>query len=199
MDISIVDYKAGNAVNVKNAFEKLGASASIAQDEKEWEKASAIVFPGVGSFGAAVKNLGGRVDSLRELIAEGTPFLGICLGMQLLMEKSEESGGIPGLGVVPGTAKRLEGTLPVPHMGWNKVEEMDSPLFEGMDAAYAYFVHSYCCIPSDAGWIAAKTEYEKQFASAFWKGNVFATQFHPEKSGAAGLKMLQNFIREVKK
>lgn len=200
MRIRIIDYGAGNAVNVKNALEKIGAEAQISADADEWKSADAIVFPGVGSFGAAVKNLGGRMQALAEILESGTPFLGICLGMQLLMDESEESPGVRGLGAIRGRVERFGEGLPVPHMGWNRVEPGESsPLFEGIGGMYAYFVHSYYCIPLDGECIAAKTEYGREFASSFWKRNIFATQFHPEKSGEGGLKVLANFAREAAK
>jgi glutamine amidotransferase len=201
MEIGIIDYGAGNAVNVKNALEKLGFSAQISAESKNWEGADALIFPGVGSFGAAMGNLGERADSIREIIGgEGVPFLGICLGMQLLMEGSEESPGVGGLGALKGEVKRFGEGLPVPHMGWNRVEPAgECPLFGGIGGMYAYFVHSYYCVPEDGGAVAARTGYGAEFASALWKKNIFATQFHPEKSGEKGLALLENFVKEARK
>ncbi len=202
MAIVIIDYGAGNAVNVQNALRKLGIQPIISSSSAVWKKADALIFPGVGSFGAAMKNLGKNASELQQLIAETRlPFIGICLGMQLLLEESEESSGISGLGIVKGKAKRFAGSLPVPQIGWNKVsvEKTNCPLFDGLKEPYAYFVHSYYCEPSDKSIISATTEYGLKFASAFWKDNVYATQFHPEKSGKDGLQILENFIREVRK
>jgi glutamine amidotransferase len=201
MELCIIDYGAGNAVNVKNAFAKLGVNARVSADTADWDAADGLVFPGVGSFGAAMRNIGEKSGVLGELISKRkTPFLGICLGMQLLLEGSEESPGVRGLGAVEGSVKRFGSGLPVPHMGWNSVEAVgDCPLFEGLDGMYAYFVHSYFCVPEDSGAVSAKTKYGVEFASAIWKGNLFATQFHPEKSGEKGLSLLGNFIREVRK
>ncbi|MBN2122591.1 imidazole glycerol phosphate synthase subunit HisH [Candidatus Micrarchaeota archaeon] len=201
MGICIIDYGAGNAVNVRNAFAKLGVSAEVSAEAEDWENADGLVFPGVGSFGAAMRNIGGKDAVLREAVLERRmPFLGICLGMQLLLESSEESSGVRGLGVVGGSVKRFGIGLPVPHMGWNSVEAVGNcPLFEGLDGMYAYFVHSYYCVPADSALVSAKTEYGVEFASSIWKDNLFATQFHPEKSGEKGLALLGNFIREVRK
>jgi glutamine amidotransferase len=201
MEIGIIDYGAGNAVNVKNALSRIGVEAEISASAEAWGKMDALIFPGVGSFGAAMENLGGGADAIREIIGgKGTPFLGICLGMQLLLGSSEESPGVAGLGAVGGQVKKFGGGLPVPHMGWNRVEAVgDCPLFEGLEGMYAYFVHSYYCVPEDSGAVAAKTSYGVDFASSIWKGNLFATQFHPEKSGEKGLVLLKNFAKEVRK
>lgn len=195
--IAIIDYKAGNAVNVKNALQKIGAESTITDNPELWKQADGLIFPGVGSFRTAMKNLGLNVAVLKDLISRGKPFLGICLGMQLLLDSSEESKGISGLGIIPGTAKRFNNKLPTPQIGWNKVQDLKSPLFEGIPEFYAYFVHSYYCKPLDSLCIAATTEYGIKFASAFWKKNIYATQFHPEKSGEIGLKVLRNFTKEV--
>lgn len=200
MEIAIVDYGAGNAVNVKNALEKLGAGGTISASPADWGKADGIIFPGVGSFGAAMENLGEKGEALAGAVESGTPFLGVCLGMQLIMDGSEESPGVRGLGLVGGKAVRFGKGLPVPHMGWNLVSaEAGCPLFEGIGKLYAYFVHSYYCVPEEGRVVAAKTGYGVEFASALWKGNIFATQFHPEKSGEEGLRVLGNFVKEARK
>lgn len=192
--IAIVDYGAGNTANVKNALDKLGASSVVTRDPKLWNDSDGLILPGVGSFGSAVNQLD---KSLLEIIKE-KPFLGICLGMQLLFEKSEESPGAKGLCLFKGSVKKFKGNLPVPHTGWNKVIVSDSPLFNGLNDFYAYFVHSYYCEPVVTSMIIASTVYGKKFASAVSQGNICATQFHPEKSGEFGLRVLANFINEVK-
>ena len=199
MQIVIIDYGAGNTANVKNALEKLGARPIVSPSVREIKNADAIILPGVGAFGAAMKRLSKKSQIITNAINSGKPFLGICLGMQLLLDKSDESEGVNGLGIIRGKVKKFKVKLPVPQIGWNKVENLRGPLFEGIDDFYAYFVHSYYCKPKDKRVIAATTKYAKSFASAFYKKNIFATQFHPEKSGKVGLKILKNFIREVKK
>jgi imidazole glycerol phosphate synthase glutamine amidotransferase subunit len=197
--ITVVDYGAGNAVNVKNALLKLGVEVTISDSPVVWQKADAIVFPGVGSFGAAIENLGEKIEKLRSMLNEGKSFLGICLGMQLLMDESEESPGINGFGLIQGRVKRFDRSLPVPQIGWNKIERLNSPLFNGMEEFNAYFVNSYYCDPIDNSWIGGTTDYGMRFASAFWKKNIYATQFHPEKSGEQGLQILKNFVKEVRR
>jgi glutamine amidotransferase len=197
--IALVDYGAGNAVNVKNAFSRLGTPTVISRDSSVWEAADAVVFPGVGSFGATMENLGKDTERLKAIILSGKPFLGICLGMQILMEDSEESLGAPGLEIIRGSVRKLVIELPVPHVGWNKLEEADSILFDGLSCPYAYFAHSYYCDSKDKGLVSSTTRYGVPFASSFQDGSLFATQFHPEKSGEAGLTMLRNFVDEVKK
>ena len=205
MRLVIIDYGAGNVASVRNAFAKLGVKTLVSANPKEWQRADALVLPGVGAFGAAAVKLDARKKVLRGLIQkEGKPFLGICLGMQLLLDESEESPGARGLGVIPGRVRRFQGKLPVPQTGWNLVEPTrlagdGNPLFDGMGKFYAYFVHSYYCAPADRSVVSANTEYGRRFASAFCQGNLYATQFHPEKSGPDGLRLLQNFVREAKK
>ncbi|MFH1521309.1 MAG: imidazole glycerol phosphate synthase subunit HisH [Candidatus Micrarchaeota archaeon] len=194
--IAIVDYGAGNIASVKNALDKLGVTSVVTRDQKIWNDSEGIIFPGVGSFGSAMKQLdqNSLVDSIRE-----KPFLGICLGMQLLFEKSEESQNTSGLCLFKGKVKKFKCSLPVPHTGWNKVIVSDSPLFNGINDFYAYFVHSYYCDPIDKNCVIGSTVYGKKFPSAVSKGNIYATQFHPEKSGEIGLSVLKNFLTEVKK
>ncbi len=211
--IVIIDYGSGNAVNVQNALRKLGADPLISASEREWKEADGLIFPGVGAFGAAMQSLGSRADALKQAITDsGIPFLGICLGMQLLFKESEESAGTRGLGVLEGIVSRFENKtgLPIPQMGWNEVEVRGnsvgisdrSPLFNGLpDRFYAYFVHSYYCRVDerDRTSVCARTSYGIDFDSALCRGNIFATQFHPEKSGKDGLLVLQNFLNEVKR
>jgi glutamine amidotransferase len=196
--IVIIDYGAGNTANVKNAFEKLGTRTTVSDDTAEWKKADALVFPGVGSFGAAMGFLGEKSETIKQL-SQRLPFLGICLGMQLLMDDSRESPGVSGFGLVEGRVKKFSGLLPVPQIGWNRIEQLESPLFEGLRPFYAYFANSYYCEPEDKSLVAATTTYGAKFASAFSKKNIFATQFHPEKSGEKGLQVLENFIKEVRR
>lgn len=195
--IAIVDYGAGNIASVRNVLDKLGVTSVVTSDPKIWNNSEGIVFPGVGSFGSAMKRLG-QIDSLVNVIQE-KPFLGICLGMQLLFEKSEESFGVPGLSILKGSVKKFKCDLPVPHIGWNKVMVSNSPLFNGISDFYAYFVHSYYCDPNDKKLVVGSTIYGRKFPSAISKGNIYLTQFHPEKSGEFGLCILRNFLTEVKK
>lgn len=195
--IAIVDYGAGNVANVKNALDKLGINSVVTRDQKIWNDSSGVILPGVGSFGSAMKRLG-QTNSLINIIRE-KPFLGICLGMQLLFEESEESPDIRGLSILKGSVKKFKCDLPVPHTGWNKVMVSNSPLFNGISDFYAYFVHSYYCDPNDKKFVIGSTIYGKKFPSAISKGNIYLTQFHPEKSGEFGLCILRNFLTEVKK
>jgi glutamine amidotransferase len=209
--IAIVDYQMGNLRSVQKAFEYKGCEAAIVDDVEGIRGAEAVVLPGVGAFGDCYRELKSRgfIDPLLEHIGEGRPFLGICLGLQVLLTASEESGGTPGLRVVPGQVKRFDdGALKVPHMGWNRVRYPAAgrnnggqcPLFEGIpDGTYFYFVHSYYVAPEDWSVVAGVTDYGVTFASAVWRGNMFATQFHPEKSQDAGLKLIENFGEVVKR
>lgn len=200
--IAIIDYKAGNLRSVENAVKFLGFEAQATSDAAELDNAEKVIFPGVGEFGSAMKNLkeSGLDKGVNEFITSGKPFLGICLGMQLLLEGSEESRGIAGLGVFGGSNRRFASGLKVPQIGWNMVKPAPgnrdaAKLFRGAEkGGYAYFVHSYYAKPEDGRVIAAKTEYGIEFASALAGGNVFATQFHPERSGEFGLRVLKNFL-----
>jgi glutamine amidotransferase len=198
--IAIIDYGAGNTANVKNAFDKLGITSAVTSDVTLINGADAIVLPGVGSFGAAMEKLESKRNELAELIKE-KPFLGICLGMQLLFEQSEESKGVRGFGLLNGTVKKFKGNLPVPHTGWNKVNvtHQSSAIFDGINEFYAYFVHSYYCAPADKSAISASTDYGISFPSVISVKNLFLTQFHPEKSGEKGLMILNNFVRSVRR
>jgi glutamine amidotransferase len=199
--IAIVDYKAGNLTSVRLAFESLGVAVEVTQDPSRILSASRVVFPGVGAAGDAMRNLRemGLVDPLREVVSKGTPFLGICIGMQLLFDRSEEDGGTPCLGIVPGEVKRFRPSNPldkIPQIGWNTVKiKKPHPLFYGIeDESEFYFVHSYYPSPSDPDDIYGETEYaDARFASVAGRNNLFATQFHPERSGRIGLRLLENF------
>ena len=195
--IQIIDYGMGNLRSVQKAFEFLGFEASIAQNKYDLKNASHIVLPGVGAFADAAKNLlaSGMQEEMLDGIKKGKPFLGICLGMQLLFDKSFENGEYDGLGLVPGVVKRfaVEG-LKVPHMGWNNLIIRDNALFaKGSSEKYVYFVHSYHASDVPDEFIIGETEYGYRFTAAVQRDNVFGLQFHPEKSGDIGLDMLKNF------
>ncbi len=198
--IAIVDYRMGNLRSVQKGFEHAGvADAVVTDDPAVIERADGIVLPGVGAFRDAAANLreSGCEEVLLRRVAEGTPFLGICLGLQLLADVGYEDGEWQGLGLVPGTCERLPGGVKVPHIGWNTVEyPRTSPLFDGIPESTAfYFVHSYRFVPRDEDVVIGSTEYGVRFAAAVQSGNVFAVQFHPEKSSTMGLKLLSNFDR----
>lgn len=201
--IAIVDYRMGNLRSVEKGFEHAGVDGvRVTQDAADVAGAAGIVLPGVGAFADAAANLreSGLRDVIIERVADGTPFFGICLGMQLLADIGYEEGESEGLGIVSGTCERLSANVKVPHIGWNTVEYThESPLFDGVPSGSAfYFVHSYRLLPSDSDVVSGDTEYGVRFASAVQQGeNVFAVQFHPEKSSTLGLKLLGNFGRIV--
>lgn len=198
--IVITDYGMGNLRSVSKALEKLGGQVCVSSDASVLRKADKLVLPGVGAFGDAAKELKaqGLFEAVTEHIRAGKLFLGICLGLQLLLKESEESPGADGLGTFPGKVIRFRSKeIKVPHMGWNQVEaDLSHPLFKGIpQGSYFYFVHSYYAQPDDSGLAAGRTQYgEETFASVLAKDNVFATQFHPEKSQEAGLQILRNFL-----
>ena len=197
--IAIIDYGMGNLRSVQKGLERVGYLAEVTRDPERIEAANGVVLPGVGAFGACMDNLRtyGLIDTVRRVITRGTPFLGICLGMQLLFEESEEFGPVPGLGIFPGRVVRFPETLglKVPHMGWNQIRKQGEPQhLRGInDGVFVYFVHSYYVAPADASLTATTTEYGVEFTSAIARDNVFATQYHPEKSQTVGLKILENF------
>ncbi len=197
--IVIVDYGMGNLRSVQKAFEAAGAAARVTDSAREIRQAEKIVVPGVGAFSHAMKELQKRklVGVLKEKIADGTPYLGLCLGLQILFAGSEEGPKTRGLGVVGGCVVRFRGKLKVPHMGWNTLDfKKDSPLTRGLKSGgFFYFVHSYYAVPEDAKDVLATTRYGINFCSALQKGNIFATQFHPEKSQSAGLALIRNFLK----
>lgn len=199
--IAIIDYGMSNLRSVRHALEYLGAEPRIVQSPEELEDARGIVLPGDGAFGQTMKNLqaGGWIEPLIAAIDGGMPFLGICLGMQLLFETSEELGEHRGLGVLPGRVVKFP-TGKIPQVGWNQLQvQPNSQFLEGVsENAYAYFVHSYYCEPQDGGIVSARTEYGINYASVVERGNVWGAQFHPEKSGEDGLQMLANFITYTK-
>jgi glutamine amidotransferase len=191
----------GNLRSVQKGFERVGFAAEITRDADRIRRAPGVVLPGVGAFGACMENLSafGLVDGVVEVIRRGTPFLGICLGLQLLFEESEEFGPVAGLGVLPGRCVRFrengDPLFRVPHMGWNQIRKRRAvPHLDGVeDGSFVYFVHSYYVIPLDSELIATTTDYGGDFVSAVARDNVFACQFHPEKSQSVGLQILRNF------
>ena len=197
--IIVVDYGMGNLRSVQKAFEKIGTNAVISRDPDTIRKADGLVLPGVGAFPECMKNLTrlNLVDPILEFISSGRPFLGICLGLQLLFDESEEFGVHPGLKVIPGTVKGFDRNmgLKIPHMGWNQVYfRNDGSIFRGIpDGSYFYFVHSYYVAPENDSDIAGETEYGIRFTCAVARENIIALQFHPEKSQENGLKILSNF------
>ncbi|MBI3321634.1 MAG: imidazole glycerol phosphate synthase subunit HisH [Candidatus Omnitrophica bacterium] len=209
--IVVVDYGMGNLRSVSKALESLGAEVRISSNPQDVARASKLILPGVGAFPAAMRELAARglVESVRQAIAKGTPYLGICLGLQLLFESSDEGQGAAGLGVLRGRVRRFpvngDVGLKVPHMGWNQVTRRQKaegkrqngcPVLQGiLDGSFVYFVHSYYAEPKDPSMTALETDYGGRFASMVWRGNLYATQFHPEKSQAVGLKLLENFIK----
>ncbi len=189
----------GNLRSALRGIEKAGGEARIIQSPREMIGADAIVLPGDGAFGHAMKNLreAGWVEPLKQACADGVPFLGICVGMQLLFETSEEMGTHEGLGIFAGSVKRFPKGLKVPQMGWNQLNiRQSNPLMRDVpNGGYTYFVHSYYCSPRDSSVTLATTDYGVDFASIVGRDNVWGTQFHPEKSQMVGLKILENFVR----
>lgn len=196
--IAIVDYGMGNLRSVGNAFARLNAEAIVTRDADAIKRSSAIVLPGVGAFGRCVENLHkfDLFDLIRQEIGSGKRYLGICLGMQILFESSEEAPGVAGMGVIKGSVARFKGELKVPHMGWNSVQMVKNcEVLRGIDnGAYFYFVHSFYPAPTEDV-AATKTDYGIDFVSAVERENLFACQFHPEKSQSIGLQLLANFVR----
>ena len=197
--IAIIDYGMGNLRSVQKGFEKVGHEAIVTRERDEVQKASKVVLPGVGAIEDAIAELNrlGLTNSILQAIESGKPFLGICLGLQLLFERSYENGEHAGLGVLKGEVVRFD--LPpeysVPHMGWNEaIVRQRAPILEGIEeGTHFYFVHSYYVVPEDEGIIAVEADYHKPFCAMVWRDNLFATQFHPEKSQDNGLKILKNF------
>ena len=197
--IAIIDYRAGNLRSVARALQYLGLECAITGDAREILGAERVIFPGVGAAGKAMETLAslGLDKIIHAVVEKGTPFLGICLGTQIILEESEEDGARC-LGIIPGKARRFSGTgLKIPHMGWNTLQSCRShPVFEGVDpSAQFYFVHSFYPDPAGEGFAVARTSYGIEFASVIARGSVVATQFHPEKSGGPGLALLRNFSR----
>jgi glutamine amidotransferase len=199
--IAVVDYGIGNLRSAEKALQHLGAGAALTSDVRSIEGADAVVLPGVGAFGACMQKLraAGLEDATRAAATDGRPFLGICIGMQMLFDGSDETPDVSGLGVVSGRVTRLPASVRLPQMGWNTLAVTPgSRLAAGLpDPAWLYFVHSYAPEPDDDGVVAAWCEYGRRFAAAVEVGPVWATQFHPEKSSAVGMQMLQNFVDAV--
>jgi glutamine amidotransferase len=202
--IAVVDYGMGNLASVAKALERSGADVRVTQDAAAVRDAAAVVLPGVGAFRDAAARLehSGLGAAVLERIAAGTPFLGVCLGLQLLFESSAEGGRWPGLGVFAGTVERLRTDLKVPHIGWNELEwaPAGAGMARGLPApAAVYFVHSYAALPADSSIVAASTDYGGHVVAAVARDNVWAMQFHPEKSSVVGLSLLANFVDRAKK
>jgi glutamine amidotransferase len=206
--IAVVDYGLGNLRSVSKALGLAGgsgASVKVSSDPKEIRSAAGVVLPGVGAFYRGMENLekADLIYTLRKVIEDKKPFLGICLGLQLLFSSSEEHGTTEGLGIIKGTVKKFQGDVKIPHMGWNQVKSQvtshkPQDLFKGIpDNSYFYFVHSYFVEPENKSLIYGTTEYAGMFTSAIKKDNIYAVQFHPEKSGKVGLQVLKNFVEIV--
>ena len=199
--IVVIDYGMGNLRSVSKALELLGAPVKVSDKPADVEQAHKLILPGVGSFPAAMQELSSRnlIEPVKKAIAAGKPYLGICLGLQLLFESSEEGAG-SGLNVLPGRVRRFsteKSGLKVPHMGWNQIHRRreDCPLLNGIpDESFFYFVHSYYPVPAVSSYTVLETDYGGPFASMVWNKQVFATQFHPEKSQTVGLQLLKNFV-----
>ena len=200
--IAIIDYGVGNLFSVEKAVAALGADVQVTSNVETIEAADKIILPGVGAFGDCMKNLEatGLIPTIKQLVADGRPMLGICVGLQILFDGSEESPGAKGLGLIPGMVKKIQAQgLKIPHMGWNSLDiranREPCDLFHGLsEHPYVYFVHSYHAVPEDPNVITSTTEYGERLTASVAVGNLQATQFHPEKSGDVGLSILRNFI-----
>ncbi len=202
MAVVVVDYKAGNLTSVRLAIEALGVACEVTSDPQTVRAADRVIFPGVGAAGAAMRDLSGlQLDgAIRQVISDGVPFLGICLGTQIIFSRSEEDGGTACLGIIPGTVTRFQPTDhfdKIPHMGWNAVQaQRPHPVLSGIeDGSEFYFVHSYYPQPDESSYVIGETTYaDACFASVVGRGNLIATQFHPERSGRIGMRLLENFM-----
>lgn len=195
--IVIVDYGMGNLHSVNKAVALVGGDPVISGDKTVIAGAEKMILPGVGAFGDCMANLekAGVIPAIKAHIAAGKPFLGICLGMQVLFEESEEAPGVKGLSIFPGKVVLIPTSLKIPHMGWNRLQlKSFSPLLSGSDGEYVYFVHSYCCRPEDENVITAVCDYGAEVVAAVGKDNVSGFQYHPEKSSTVGLEMLKRFV-----
>ncbi|ANE46835.1 imidazole glycerol phosphate synthase [Paenibacillus swuensis] len=196
--IAIIDYGMGNLHSVSKAVERLGFAYKVTAEESELLAADGVILPGVGAFGDAMVNLRetGLDESVRKVAEAGIPLLGICLGMQLLFERSEEYGDHEGLSLLPGRVVRFQGDYKVPHMGWNRLEaRSEHPLLRGLDQGHVYFVHSYHVVADKAADVLAVTDYYQKVTAVVGREQVYGMQFHPEKSGEVGMKLLENFLR----
>ncbi|MDR3063629.1 MAG: imidazole glycerol phosphate synthase subunit HisH [Methanobrevibacter sp.] len=193
--ITIIDYKSGNLRSISNGFKKIGQNAIITEDIEKIADSEFLVLPGVGAFGTAMENIEPFKKVILEHVNDDKPFLGICLGQQVLMSSSEESPNVKGLNLFKGQAKLLPKGRKIPHMGWNRLNVCNkSPILEGIDKNYFYFIHSYYVVPEDENIVAGTCDYGFDLVASLYRNNLFATQFHPEKSGASGLKILKNFV-----
>ena len=201
--IVIIDYGMGNLRSVQKGFEWIGVKAQVSRNKREIARTSAIVLPGVGAFKDCMENLEryGLVEPLLRFIEQGKPYLGICLGLQILFSESEEFGSCKGLDLIRGKVLRFRSDPEhkVPHMGWNTIEkEKEVPMLQGIESGdFFYFVHSYYVTPEETQWISTLTPYGERFVSSIWKENIFAMQFHPEKSQQKGLRILENFVKSI--
>ena len=193
--ITIIDYKSGNLKSISNGFKKIGQDFQITNDVELISDATHLVLPGVGAFGSSMKNLEEFRGVITEHVADDKPFLGICLGQQVLMDGSAESPGVNGLNLFNGHCEYLPEGVKIPHMGWNQLNIIrNSPILEGIDKQYFYFVHSYHVIPDNEEIVSGTCNYGIDVVASLSQNNLFSTQFHPEKSGKAGLKILKNFV-----
>ena len=195
--ITIIDYGMGNLYSVQNALKAIGAEPVVTSDAAVIAQAEKILLPGVGAFGDCMANLerSGLIPVIMDSLKSGKPFLGICLGMQLLFEGSDEAPGVEGLGFFKGRVRLLHTELKIPHMGWNKLElRSPSPLLEGAEGEYVYFVHSFHAEPEDSSIITSVCDYGMEVTASVGRGNVQAFQFHPEKSSSVGMRLLKNFV-----
>jgi imidazole glycerol-phosphate synthase subunit HisH len=197
---AVIDYRVGNIFSMTTALRRAGFEVDVTADPARLGSADAVVLPGVGNWTVASENIAPLKRLIKDVVSEGKPFLGSCLGVQIMLEDSEEGKG-EGLGLIKGSVRRFRAAAKVPHMGWNTISWVkETPLFEGVaDDAYFYFVHSFYPAPADAGVTAAITTYGEEFTSVIAEGNVCGTQFHPEKSGRSGALLLENFRRMVKR
>lgn len=200
-NVAILDYGVGNLRSVEKAFAAAGSNAIVTDDDRVLRKAEALVLPGVGAFAACMKGLAARGfdELIRERVAEGTPLLGVCVGMQMLFEESEEFGPTPGLGLLRGRVRKFSGDLLVPQVGWNQVRRARGHwlLDDINDRSFFYFVHSFYCEPADKDMVIGETDYGLSYASVVAQDQIAGVQFHPEKSQAAGLRLLGNFARRA--
>ena len=198
LQVAIVDYDAGNTLSVTRALEKVGAKVDLTSDQERVGAADAVVLPGVGAFGDCMRKLRerGMDEACGEAFRSGKPFLGVCIALQVIFERSEESPGVEGLGLLRGEVVRFGGNgLKVPHIGWNEISVVrDHPVLDGLDGEAFYFVHSYYPVPEDKGDLIGETDYGTRFCSVAGRENLVAVQFHPEKSSRAGLTLYENFL-----
>jgi imidazole glycerol-phosphate synthase subunit HisH len=193
--ITIIDYKSGNLRSISNGFKKIGEEVIITDDIEVMADSDYMVLPGVGAFGQAMENIEPFRNIILEHINDDKPFLGVCLGQQVLMSSSDESSNVKGLNLFKGHVKKLPEGKKIPHMGWNKLKVINnSPILEGINNEYFYFVHSYHVVPNDEKIISGICNYGIEITAALSQNNLFSTQFHPEKSGIQGLKILKNFV-----